>query len=711
MADRTVKVTLKANVADFKAQMKQATTSLEEAVKKADKTGQVADTALGRMTQRATLMGPQMTAAGTAVAGMGAALLGIGGMAIKTAADFDQAMSQVQAATHAPTGEMERLRAAAMKAGADTAFSATEAAAGIEELSKAGVSTADVLGGGLDGALALAAAGGVSVADAAETAATALTQFKVRGSDVTHVADLLAAGAGKAQGGVSDLSQALNQGGLVASQMGLSIEETVGGLSAFASAGLIGSDAGTSFKTMLQRLSNPSKEAAGLMKDLGINVYDSQGKFVGLAAVAGQLHDKMGSLSDAERNAAMSTIFGADAVRAASVLYDQGAEGIQGWIDAVNDSGYAAETAALMQDNLKGRLEQLGGSVETLMIKMGEGSQGPLMGLVGWATDMVNTFSRLPGPVQQGATALAMAGGAALTAVGGFMVIVPKIAETKAAMDSLGISFKGGIERMRGMSRGAKVAAGALTAIGVAAKVGGELIEAGFEKGAASADTMAKSIQGGADATKLVNDALGDLHFAGTIPFTKGAKAADEFGKAVAYAADPGKLNEFGQTVASVVGVENVTDLGQFRTQFEKLGQALASLDASQAAETFQDLNDKAGGTRETAQQLLDIMPAYKDQLRQVAASAGMATDDQTLLAIALGEVDPAAVGAGKAAGQAGDGMDDMGDAAQDAQEQIDELTDSLSKLQGLVLSEREAQRGFQEAIKAASDAVAARRL
>jgi TP901 family phage tail tape measure protein len=150
-----------------------------------------------------------------------AGVMGLGlaagfGYAVKAAADFDKQMSAVSAATHANTQDMAALRAAALQAGKDTAYSATEAAQGITELSKAGVSTADVLGGGLKGALSLAAAGQMDVGEAAETAASAMTQFKLSGNQVPHVADLLAAAAGKAQGSVHDMGMALNQAGLVA---------------------------------------------------------------------------------------------------------------------------------------------------------------------------------------------------------------------------------------------------------------------------------------------------------------------------------------------------------------------------------------------------------------------------------------------------------------------------------------------------------------
>lgn len=364
------------------------------------------------------------------------------GAAVVASADFDQAMSNVQAATGESTQAMNDLREAALQAGADTAFSASEAAAGIENLAKAGVSTADILGGGLSGALDLAAAGGLDVATAAEAAATAMTQFSLSGEDVPHIADLLAAGAGKAQGEVTDLSMALNQAGLVAGQMGLSIEETTGTLAAFASAGLLGSDAGTSLKTMLLRLANPSQESADAMEALGINAYDASGNLVTMTELAGQLAVAFEGKSQAERDAALATIFGSDAIRAANVLYSQGAAGIADWTDKVNDSGYAAETAATKLDNLKGDIEALMGSLETALIGTGDGAQGPLRTLVQEATDVVNAFNELP-PAAKNVTAALLA----ITAVtgGGLWFgakVIGGIASTRQALTDLGVSAK-----------------------------------------------------------------------------------------------------------------------------------------------------------------------------------------------------------------------------------------------------------------------------
>lgn len=337
---------------------------------------------------------------GIAAAGVAATALGVA--AVKMAADFDASMSTVQANTGASADEMNQLRQAAIDAGADTIYSATESADAINELGKAGLSTSDILSGGLSGALNLAASDGMAVGDAAELMATTLKQFNLTGAQSSQVADALAAGAGKAVGSAHDLGLALNQAGMVSHSFGISMQETTGTLAAFANSGMIGSDAGTSLKTMLISLANPSTKAANLMKELGINAYDAQGNFIGLSGLAGVLKDKLSGLSQEQRNQALATIFGTDAIRAANVLYEQGAEGIDDWTKAVSESGFAAEQAAAKNNNLKGDLENLSGSFESLMISLGEGGQGPLRSLVQTLDTLVDAFSQLPAPVQQG---------------------------------------------------------------------------------------------------------------------------------------------------------------------------------------------------------------------------------------------------------------------------------------------------------------------
>ena len=343
-------------------------------------------------------------------AGIAATALGVA--AVRMAADFDAGMSTVQANTGASADEMSLLRQAAIDAGASTVYSATDAADAINELGKAGLGTTDILSGGLTGALDLAASDGMEVAEAAELMSSAMAQFNLTGADATRIADALAAGAGKAQGSARDLGYALQQSGMVANSFGISMEETVGTLTSFANAGMTGSDAGTSLKSMLLALANPTKKAQNLMDELGISAYDAQGNFIGLKALAGQLQTQMSGLTQEQRNQALATIFGSDAIRAANVLYNEGADGIAEWTKKVSDSGYAAQQAAAKNDNLRGDLENLSGSFESMMIKLGEGGQGPLRKLVQTIDMLVDGFGQLPAPVQQTIVlATALAGG------------------------------------------------------------------------------------------------------------------------------------------------------------------------------------------------------------------------------------------------------------------------------------------------------------
>lgn len=421
--DRVAKVSLIMQAQQFLAEAEKVRKKTAEAGSEAEK--------LGAQKQAFQNLGTAAVAMGTLTA------VGVG-LAIAKYAEFDAQMSSVQAATHASAEEQKNLRDAAIEAGATTVFTATEAAQAVEELAKAGVSTSDVLSGGLAGSLALASAGQLDMGRAAEIAATALTQFRLRGEDIPHVADLLAAGAGKAQGSVEDLSQALNQGGLVAAQTGLTIEETTGTLSAFASAGLLGSDAGTSFKTMLQRLTPQSAEARDEMERLGISAYDAQGQFIGMEKFAGNLQGALKDLTPEQRNASLSIIFGSDAVRAASVVYQQGAMGIREWINNVDDTGYAAETARLKLDNLSGDVEKLGGAFDTALIQTGSTANEVLRGGVQIITSLIDGYNQLPGPIQA-----AVLGVGALTASvtlggGAALLAIPKYAEFITSLNTMG---------------------------------------------------------------------------------------------------------------------------------------------------------------------------------------------------------------------------------------------------------------------------------
>ena len=354
---------------------------------------------------------------GTAVGAVAAA---VGVAAVKNFADFDAAMSEVNANVGATGDELAQLKHAAIDAGSSTVYSATESAEAINELGKAGMSVTDILSGGLTGALNLAASDGMEVAQAAEYMSSALSMFHLEGSRATDVADALAAGAGKALGGVADFGEALNNCGAQAYSFGMSMEETVGTLALFAENGLVGAEAGTQLNSMLMKLASPTKDAQAMMDELGIAAYDAGGNFVGMADFAGQLQRAEADLTQEQRNQANATIFGSYAIKGANYLYAGGEKAIRDWTDAVSESGYAQELAAKKTDNLKGDLEQLGGSFEKMFLSIGEGANGPLRGVVQWVSDMVDAFASMPPQVQQVVTGIGLLAGASAVLHGRF---------------------------------------------------------------------------------------------------------------------------------------------------------------------------------------------------------------------------------------------------------------------------------------------------
>ncbi|MFC8037822.1 phage tail tape measure protein [Paenarthrobacter sp. NPDC057355] len=653
---------------------------------------------------------------------MGGALLGGAVLAVKSFMEFDSAMAEVKASTHETAGNMDLLREAAINAGADTAFSAKEAAQGIDELAKAGVSTKDILGGGLKGALSLAAAGSLEVAEAAEISASALTQFKLSGDKVPHLADLLAAGAGKAQGSVHDLGMALNQTGLVAASTGLTIEETTGGLAAFASAGLIGSDAGTSMKTMLQRLTPQSKEAADKMAELGISAYDAQGNFIGLSKFSQNLKDSMRDLTPEARNAAMGVMFGSDAVRAANVLYEQGADGISKWIENVNDAGYAAVTASIKQDTLAGDLEKLGGSFDSVLIKGGGAAAEALRGIVQGAEDLIDAVGKIPAPVLNAAVGIAGVTGGALLLGGAFLTALPRLVEFKTSLDQIAPAGS----RARGAISGVGKAAGIATVALVGLQIAGAVFSDKQTKSAEDYGQALLKVQkiSGANSGKGLDDlfrgwdkvitgetvsTVNDLSSAVERLTHQGSK--DWIDKNLA---DP--LNRMlGWSESDVAQIEKrFTDLGQ------KMGEVTRNGGAETAAKSFQALTAEFQKNGKSAKDALDVVPGYKDALQGLANQAGVTLSEQELLDFAMGKVPASMQEAGGAVEtyttkvgnsaplteEMSKALEDVGLSASGAITNIEAFTASLFAAGILSLSASDAAIAYQDAIDKVTESV-----
>lgn len=310
--------------------------------------------------------------------------------AVTAGADFDATLRQMAAVAGVPQKDLKTLSSLALKMGADTKYSAQQAADAMLELAKGGMTAAQIKGGVLKETLTLAAAGGLDLAAAGTTMSNALNTFGLSAGQAGQVAAALAGGANASTASVESLGQALSQVGPGAKNAGLSLQETVAALAAFDNAGIKGSDAGTSLKTMLTRLVPTTTAAAKEMRRLGLDFTDAQGSFLPLADISEQLKQKLSGLSQEQRTTALATIFGADATRAASVLMNEGAAGIVKYTKATSDQAAAQKVADATMQGVRGALEQLSGSWDTLKTQAGLALAPMVEGIAKFGTTALN---------------------------------------------------------------------------------------------------------------------------------------------------------------------------------------------------------------------------------------------------------------------------------------------------------------------------------
>ena len=361
------------------------------------------------------------------------ALTGVGVASTVMANNFNDAMSQAAGALDKPMSEMEDLRRLAIQTGQDTVFSATDAGNAITELAKGGLTEADIKAGALKTTMDLAASSGMDLGEAANVVVQAMGAFGLSANESAEAANALAGAAAASSTDVEPLTQALAQCSAGAKNAGWSIQETTAVLARFADAGIEGSDAGTSLKTMLQRLAAPTSEAAATkIETLGIKTRDASGNLLGAAEMAQELQDKLGGLDAASRDAALSAIFGSDAMRAATVMMDSGTEGLQKYIDAANDQEAAQRLANSQMSDGSRAIEELKGSLETAAIQIGDTLAPIVQKVAELITALVNKFSALPEGVQQ----VIVVVGILVAALGPLLMVIGQI--------SLGISAVAG---------------------------------------------------------------------------------------------------------------------------------------------------------------------------------------------------------------------------------------------------------------------------
>jgi len=367
----------------------------------------------------------------------GVTLLGTAFAGVKMAASFEYEMSRIKAVSGSTAERLVPLRAQIIQLGKDTVFSAGQTATAATELIKAGVSVSETQAA-LEGVLALASAGELDVARAAEIASNAMNVFGIAGKDIMTVADALASAANASSLEVEDLAGSLQYIGPVASQLRMPVQQIVAALAELGNVGIKGEMAGTGLRGMLSSLMSPSKVARGELDKLNVSLSDSAGAIVPLPDLLDQFNRGLEGMTEGAKMEALGKIFDTQQLGAAMVLIKGGSQALGEWTEKVSVAGEAQRVSAEKMDNLRGSWEQLKGSIETLAISEGSPLMKDIRGLVDAMTGLVNGFMSLPEPVQTSIERLALFTAGAVALGWGLRALQPVLAQTSAMIRGTG---------------------------------------------------------------------------------------------------------------------------------------------------------------------------------------------------------------------------------------------------------------------------------
>jgi TP901 family phage tail tape measure protein len=378
-------------VLQFSADTRKATRDIDKLTRSIKDVGDKSKTADGQMKLlgKSAKLGIAGVAAGAAVGAT--AIAGLLAKSVSLAANFEESQNVLQSSLGATGEDMQKLSELAKKLGASTVFGAQDASNAMIELAKAGQTTAEIMGGSVAAAMALAATEGIELDRAAVILSQTMAQFGIKAKRAGKIVDILAAGATASTASVDDLSQGLKFVGSSAKGLKMPLKTTVTALAALNNKGLDASTAGTALNRMLLAIASPTKKAATAMEAYGINLVDAAGEMKPMTDVIQILDDKLGRLSSTERADVLKDIFAVEGGRAASLLIQTGVKDFEALAKAVDETGRAQEMADARTKGFKGALERLGGAAETIGIKVGEKLLPVLTGWIEDFTEWVDT--------------------------------------------------------------------------------------------------------------------------------------------------------------------------------------------------------------------------------------------------------------------------------------------------------------------------------
>nr|DAH78259.1 MAG TPA: minor tail protein [Caudoviricetes sp.] len=332
------------------------------------------DSVTGKARQSENVMSKTFSKVGKAVAGAFtvAAVVGFEKKIVSTYSTYDDQMRKVQAVSGATGKQFEMLRGKAEELGSKTRFSATEAGQGMENLARAGWKTGEIMDG-IGPVLSFATANAIDLGSAAGIVSDGLSQFGLKAKDTTMFTDVLSATAAAANTDIGLLGETFKYVGPVAGSLGYKLQDVSVAIGLMANKGIKGSQAGTSLRSAMTRLANPTGDSAKAMKKLGISLTDSTGKVKPFTTLMQDLRGKFSKLNDAQKAQYASTIFGQEAMSGMLAVVNASPEEFNKMTKSIADSnGQTQKMADTMDGGLGGAIASVKSAWEGFLIYLGK---------------------------------------------------------------------------------------------------------------------------------------------------------------------------------------------------------------------------------------------------------------------------------------------------------------------------------------------------
>ena len=418
----------------------------EEELRRLQQEAATTNTALSKI----DVAGQKMEAVGNSIAGAGKKMMGvttvIGGVgvaAVKTAADFDSAMSQVAAVSGATGKDFDALRNKAREMGAKTKFSATEAAEAMNYMAMAGWKTEDMLSG-IEGIMNLAAASGEDLATTSDIVTDALTAFGLSAKDSGHFADILAAASSNANTNVSMMGETFKYCAPIAGALGFSAEDTAEAIGLMANAGIKSSQAGTALRTIMNNLAGDVKISGKAIGDVTIATTNADGSMRDLSDILADCRSAFGNLTESEKAQAAESLVGKNAMSGFLALMNAGEGDIEKLSSAIeNCDGSAEKMAMTMQDNLAGQLTILKSQLQELAISFGDILMPAIRSIVSKLQGFVDKLNGMDEGTKRTIVTIALL----VASIGPLLIIIGTV------ISKIGVAMQGFVKLANGVSK------------------------------------------------------------------------------------------------------------------------------------------------------------------------------------------------------------------------------------------------------------------